>query len=184
MPKVDGLEVLSQVKADFCLKTISIIVLTAFQAEPDVIQSYKLMVNGSLSKPSVWTEFESLLKSLNDFWLAKVALPEQGKLPDRGERLLHFIGRPNEPLCVPGKRPRPRTSSLRCSRNPDGPGSSLPHVAVQQRSRGGQNPMRHMRANSVDHRQFPILDSREGHFRREGPIRQRLRYGSPMVFEC
>lgn len=79
MPKMDGLEVLAQVKADPWLKTIPIIVLTTSEAEPDIVQSYKLMANCYLTKPGEWKEFESLVKSLNDFWLTSVTLPKQGK---------------------------------------------------------------------------------------------------------
>jgi chemotaxis family two-component system response regulator Rcp1 len=79
MPKMDGLEVLAQVKADPWLKTIPIIVLTTSEAEPDIVQSYKLMANCYLTKPGEWKEFERLVKSLNDFWLTSVMLPRQGK---------------------------------------------------------------------------------------------------------
>jgi len=79
MPKMDGLEVLAQVKADPWLRTIPIIVLTTSQAEPDIVQSYKLMASCYLAKPGEWKEFESLVKSLNDFWLAKVTFPKQGQ---------------------------------------------------------------------------------------------------------
>ena len=79
MSKMDGLEVLAQVKADPWLKTIPIIVLTTSEAEPDIVQSYKLMANCYLTKPGEWKEFERLVKSLNDFWLTSVMLPKQGK---------------------------------------------------------------------------------------------------------
>jgi two-component system, chemotaxis family, response regulator Rcp1 len=77
MPKMDGLEVLAQVKADPWLRTIPIIVLTTSQAEADIVQSYKLMASCYLAKPGEWKEFESLVKSLNDFWLTKVTFPKQ-----------------------------------------------------------------------------------------------------------
>jgi len=79
MPEMDGLEVLAQVKADPWLRTIPIIVLTASQAEPDIVRSYKLMASCYLAKPGEWKEFESLVRSLNDFWLAKVTFPKQGQ---------------------------------------------------------------------------------------------------------
>jgi chemotaxis family two-component system response regulator Rcp1 len=79
MPKMDGLEVLAKVKADPWLKTIPIIVLTTSQAEPDIVQSYQLMANCYLTKPGEWKEFESLVKSLNDFWLTSVTFPKQQK---------------------------------------------------------------------------------------------------------
>jgi len=83
MPKMDGLKVLAQVKADPWLKTIPIIVLTTSYAEADIVQSYKLMASCYLTKPGEWKEFESLVKSLNDFWLARVTLPKQGHTTGR-----------------------------------------------------------------------------------------------------
>ena len=59
------------------LRTIPIIVLTTSQAEADIVQSYKLMASCYLAKPGEWKEFESLVKSLNDFWLTKVTFPKQ-----------------------------------------------------------------------------------------------------------
>ncbi len=83
MPKMDGLEVLAQVKANPWLSTIPIIVLTTSEAEPDIEQSYKLMANCYLTKPTDWKEFESLVKSLNDFWLGSVKYPKMGQSAGR-----------------------------------------------------------------------------------------------------
>jgi two-component system, chemotaxis family, response regulator Rcp1 len=79
MPKMHGLEVLAQVKADPWLKTIPIIVLSTSHADVDIVQSYKLMASCYLAKPEEWKEFESLVKSLNDFWLTRVTLQKQGQ---------------------------------------------------------------------------------------------------------
>ena len=78
MPKMDGREVLAQVKADLHLKRIPIIVLTTSQAEFDIESSYKLMASCYLTKPGELKEFESLVNSLNDFWLTRAKLPKQG----------------------------------------------------------------------------------------------------------
>ena len=77
MPKMDGLEVLAQVKADPWLRTIPIIVLTTSQEEPDIVQSYKLMASCYLAKPRELEEFERLVKSLNDFWLTRVTFQKR-----------------------------------------------------------------------------------------------------------
>jgi two-component system, chemotaxis family, response regulator Rcp1 len=77
MPKMDGLEVLARVKTDPWFATIPIIVLTTSHSEMDIVQSYKLMANCYLAKPAELKEFESLVKSLNDFWLTKVTLRNQ-----------------------------------------------------------------------------------------------------------
>ena len=80
MPKMDGHEVLRQVKEDPHLRAIPLIVLTTSQAEFDIVSSYKLMASCYLTKPGELIEFESLVKSLNDFWLTRVKLPKQGQL--------------------------------------------------------------------------------------------------------
>lgn len=77
MPRMDGRAVLAQVKADPYLKAFPLIVLTTSQAEVDIVSSYKLMASCYLTKPGELKEFESLVKSLNDFWLTRVKLPKQ-----------------------------------------------------------------------------------------------------------
>lgn len=79
MPKMDGLEVLAQVKANPWLRTIPVIVLTTSQAETDVVRSYRLMASCYLTKPEELNELRSLVKSLNDFWLTRVTLPKRGR---------------------------------------------------------------------------------------------------------
>jgi two-component system, chemotaxis family, response regulator Rcp1 len=83
MPKMDGLEVLAQVKADPWLRTIPIIVLTSSQSELDIVQSYKLMASCYLTKPGELKDYQSLVKSLNDFWLTRVKFPKQGQTAGR-----------------------------------------------------------------------------------------------------
>ena len=77
LPRMDGREVLAQVKADDRLKTIPIIILTTSDAEADIVKSYQLQANCYLSKPVQLDAFESLVKSINDFWLTKAKLPRQ-----------------------------------------------------------------------------------------------------------
>jgi chemotaxis family two-component system response regulator Rcp1 len=72
MPKLGGLEVLVQIKTDVGLRTIPIVVLTTSCCETDVEKCYQLMANCYLAKPKELAEFESLVKSLNDFWLTRV----------------------------------------------------------------------------------------------------------------
>src|SRR6185436_3189889 len=80
LPKMDGREVLAQIKADGDLKTIPTIILTTSEAEADITKSYQLQANCFLSKPVQLDAFESLVKSINDFWLTKAKLPHQGGL--------------------------------------------------------------------------------------------------------
>ncbi len=55
-----------------------LIVLTTSQAEVDIVSSYKLLASCYLTKPGALKEFESLVKSLNEFWLTRAKLPKQG----------------------------------------------------------------------------------------------------------
>jgi chemotaxis family two-component system response regulator Rcp1 len=77
LPKMDGREVLAHIKEDEDLKTIPTVILTTSDAEADILTSYQLQANCYLSKPVQLEEFESLVKSINDFWLTKVKLPQQ-----------------------------------------------------------------------------------------------------------
>jgi CheY-like chemotaxis protein len=75
LPKMDGREVLSQIKNDEGLRTIPTIILTTSSAEEDIIRSYQLQANCYLSKPVRLDEFEAVVKSINDFWLTRAKLP-------------------------------------------------------------------------------------------------------------
>jgi two-component system, chemotaxis family, response regulator Rcp1 len=75
LPRMDGREVLAYIKADPGLRTIPTIILTTSDAERDVVDVYRLHANCFLSKPVQLGAFESLMKSINDFWLTKATLP-------------------------------------------------------------------------------------------------------------
>ena len=77
LPKMDGREVLAHIKEDNNLKTIPTVVLTTSDAESDIVKSYQLQANCYLTKPVELDAFEGLVKSINDFWLTKVKLPQQ-----------------------------------------------------------------------------------------------------------
>lgn len=78
LPRMDGREVLALIKDDAALKTIPTCILTTSEAEVDILKSYELQANCYLVKPVQLEEFENLVKSINDFWLTKVKLPQQG----------------------------------------------------------------------------------------------------------
>src|SRR5277367_1748635 len=78
LPRMDGREVLAQIKADSNLKTIPTVILTTSDSEADIVKSYQLAANCYLTKPVQLGAFESLVKSINDFWLTKAKLPPQG----------------------------------------------------------------------------------------------------------
>jgi chemotaxis family two-component system response regulator Rcp1 len=77
LPKMDGREVLAQIKENDSLKTIPTVILTTSESEADIVKSYQLRANCYLSKPVKLEAFEGLVKSINDFWLTRVKLPPQ-----------------------------------------------------------------------------------------------------------
>ena len=77
LPKMGGLEVLEQIKADAGLKTIPTVILTISDAEADIARGYRLQANCYLRKPVQLEAFEALVRSINDFWLNKAKLPRQ-----------------------------------------------------------------------------------------------------------
>jgi chemotaxis family two-component system response regulator Rcp1 len=79
LPKMDGREVLAQIKEDESLKLIPTVILTTSDSEADIVKSYQLQANCYLSKPVQLDAFENLVKSINDFWLTKVKLPPQAQ---------------------------------------------------------------------------------------------------------
>ena len=68
MPKVDGLEVLRQMKGDPLLKTIPVVVMTSSREEQDLVRSYELGVNAYLVKPVGFVEFVEAVKQMGMFW--------------------------------------------------------------------------------------------------------------------
>ena len=68
LPKVDGLEVLQQMKSDETLKMIPVVVLTSSREERDMVASYKLGVNAYVVKPVDFHEFVNAIKELGMFW--------------------------------------------------------------------------------------------------------------------
>lgn len=68
MPKVDGLEVLQQIKADPSLKAIPVVMLTSSREEQDLVSSYRLGVNAYVVKPLKFSEYVEAIKRLGQFW--------------------------------------------------------------------------------------------------------------------
>jgi CheY-like chemotaxis protein len=75
LPKIDGLEVLRQVKSDDNLKIIPVVVLTSSNEEKDLISSYKLGVNAYVVKPVDFHEFVNAIRELGAFWAIINAAP-------------------------------------------------------------------------------------------------------------
>lgn len=75
LPKKDGREVLAEVKGDEHLKRIPVVVLTISSDEEDVLKSYNLHANCYITKPIDLHQFVNMVKSIEDFWLTIVRLP-------------------------------------------------------------------------------------------------------------
>jgi DNA-binding response OmpR family regulator len=79
LPKIDGLEVLRQVKSDDTLKMIPVVVLTSSHEEKDMVASYQLGVNAYVVKPVDFHEFVNAIKELGVFW-AVINVPPPGSV--------------------------------------------------------------------------------------------------------
>ena len=79
LPKVDGLQVLEQIKSDPDLQAIPVVVLTASREEKDLLRSYKTGVNAYVVKPVSFKEFIAAIQDLGVFW-ALLNEPPPGSL--------------------------------------------------------------------------------------------------------
>ena len=68
MPKVDGLEVLRQVKGDETLKVIPVVMLTSSREETDLVKSYRLGANAYVVKPVGFEQFADAIRQVGIFW--------------------------------------------------------------------------------------------------------------------
>jgi chemotaxis family two-component system response regulator Rcp1 len=80
LPVKDGREVLAEIKSDPSLKRIPVVVLTTSKAEEDILKTYNLHANCYITKPVDLEQFVTVVKYIEDFWLAIVRLPMNGKL--------------------------------------------------------------------------------------------------------
>ncbi|MEJ7608895.1 MAG: response regulator [Bryobacteraceae bacterium] len=76
LPRKTGREVLEEIKADENLRRIPVIVMTTSKAEPDIHKAYNLNANCYVTKPVELDEFLNVVRSIEDFWLTVVTLPE------------------------------------------------------------------------------------------------------------
>jgi len=70
LPKVDGLQVLKEVKENADLQSLPVVILTTSEAERDVASAHKYHANSFLTKPVDFLEFSRLLRDLGYYWLA------------------------------------------------------------------------------------------------------------------
>jgi chemotaxis family two-component system response regulator Rcp1 len=77
LPKKDGREVLSDLKADPGLKHLPVVILTSSSAEQDIVKSYHLGANCYITKPVDLEQFVKVVKSIEQFWFTVVSLPSE-----------------------------------------------------------------------------------------------------------
>jgi two-component system, chemotaxis family, response regulator Rcp1 len=75
LPKKDGRQVLAEIKVDEDLKRIPVVILTVSSAEEDILKAYNLHANCYITKPIDLTQFLKVVRSIEDFWLTIVKLP-------------------------------------------------------------------------------------------------------------
>ena len=75
LPKMDGRQLLALIKQDADLKLIPVVILSASQAETDIIRSYQLHANAYVTKPVDLDGFSEIVKAIEGFWLSIVKLP-------------------------------------------------------------------------------------------------------------
>jgi CheY-like chemotaxis protein len=78
MPKMDGREALSEIKADPDLRHIPVVVLTTSRAEEDIIRTYDLGVNSFITKPVTFEGLVEVMQTLSHYWFEIVELPAEG----------------------------------------------------------------------------------------------------------
>jgi CheY-like chemotaxis protein len=76
MPKVDGIEVLRQVKSDDQMRAIPIVVMTSSNEERDVIESYRLGANSYIVKPVEFGAFAEVVANIGLYWVLSNRVPE------------------------------------------------------------------------------------------------------------
>ncbi|MFC0004096.1 MULTISPECIES: response regulator [Micromonospora] len=77
MPRMDGRQVLSEVKQDEDLRTIPIVVLTTSNADTDIVGSYTLQANAYVTKPIDLDDFNDVVRRIDEFFGRVVVLPKR-----------------------------------------------------------------------------------------------------------
>lgn len=75
LPKKDGREVLTEIKADESLRSIPVVILTTSKNEADVKRAYGLHANCYIVKPVDFEKFAAVVRSIEDYWFTIVTLP-------------------------------------------------------------------------------------------------------------
>jgi two-component system, chemotaxis family, response regulator Rcp1 len=83
LPKIDGVEVLSEVKKHEHLRLIPVVMLTTSDSEKDILQSYYHYANCFITKPVNFTKFMEVIKTVKEFWISIVQLPKNQDHEDK-----------------------------------------------------------------------------------------------------
>jgi CheY-like chemotaxis protein len=75
LPRVDGLQVLAEIKGDPDLRQIPVVVLTTSQADQDIVRSYQLHANAYVTKPVDFDRFIAVVRQIDEFFVSVVKLP-------------------------------------------------------------------------------------------------------------
>ena len=75
LPKMDGREVLREIKQDPGLKSIPVVILTTSEAAQDISNTYEAHANCYITKPVDFEQFMNVVRSIQDFWVTVVQLP-------------------------------------------------------------------------------------------------------------
>jgi two-component system response regulator len=78
LPKIDGLEVLRQIRANARTKLLPVVVLTSSKEDRDLVESYRLGANGYVRKPVDFEQFQDAARQLGLFWLVLNLAPPPG----------------------------------------------------------------------------------------------------------
>jgi two-component system response regulator len=76
LPKIDGIEVLRQIRADPRTRLIPVVALTTSNVQRDIVETYKLGVNSYIVKPVDFDQFNEVAKHLGYYWLLLNRLPD------------------------------------------------------------------------------------------------------------
>ncbi|HEY2636174.1 MAG TPA: response regulator, partial [Solirubrobacteraceae bacterium] len=78
LPRKDGREVLTEVKADSELREIPVVVLTTSSSDEDIMHSYRSYVNSYIRKPVTFEKFVEAVQAIGRYWFNLVTLPHDG----------------------------------------------------------------------------------------------------------
>ena len=77
MPRMDGIEVLRNIRSDAALKKLPVVILTSSKEEQDLITTYELGVNAYVVKPVDFKQFIEAVKQIGSFWAVLNELPRE-----------------------------------------------------------------------------------------------------------